>query len=71
MPLLKGKSEIGHNIKEMEESGHPHNQAVAAALRTAGVPKARDMATMPSSGLPQGFRNANFSANDMWKGRRV
>ena len=37
MPLEKGKSEsvIGHNISEMEKSGHPHAQAVAAALSTA------------------------------------
>lgn len=35
MPLLKGKKNIGHNIEEMEASGHPHKQAVAAALHTA------------------------------------
>jgi hypothetical protein len=35
MPLLKGEKNIGHNIKEMEEHGHPHKQAVAAALSTA------------------------------------
>lgn len=37
MPLLRGKSEktIGHNIEEMEESGHPKAQAIAAALNTA------------------------------------
>ena len=39
MPLLPGKKNIGHNIKEMQESGHPRVQAVAAALREAGVPK--------------------------------
>lgn len=41
MPLAKGKSQkvISKNIKEMVESGHPQKQAVAAALRTAGVPK--------------------------------
>lgn len=39
MPLLKGKKNIGRNIAEMEASGHQHEQAVAAALRTAGVPK--------------------------------
>ncbi len=38
MPLLKGKTEIGHNIKEMQKAGHPHDQSVAASLRTAGVP---------------------------------
>lgn len=37
MPLHKGKSKkiIGENIKEMEESGHPKKQAVAAALNEA------------------------------------
>lgn len=37
MPLEKGKSKkvIGKNIKEMESSGHPKKQAVAAALETA------------------------------------
>jgi hypothetical protein len=35
MPLLPGKKEIGHNIEEMQAAGHPHDQAVAAALDTA------------------------------------
>lgn len=37
MPLKKGKSEkvISQNISEMERSGHPHSQAVAAALSNA------------------------------------
>lgn len=37
MPLIKSasKAAIGTNIKEMEAAGHPHNQAVAAALNTA------------------------------------
>lgn len=37
MPLKKGKSKkvIGENIKEMEASGHPKKQAIAAALETA------------------------------------
>lgn len=37
MPLHKGKSKkvIGENIKEMQEAGHPHKQAVAAALSQA------------------------------------
>lgn len=35
MPLAKGTSSktVGKNIKEMEKAGHPHDQAVAAALR--------------------------------------
>jgi hypothetical protein len=38
MPLRKGKSKktISHNIREMEASGHPHDQAVAASLNEAG-----------------------------------
>lgn len=39
MPLLKGKKNIGHNIEEMEASGHKHSQAVAAALHEAGESK--------------------------------
>lgn len=37
MPLERGKSKkvIGHNIKEMEASGHKKSQAVAAALNQA------------------------------------
>lgn len=35
MPLLKGKKNVGRNIEEMERSGHPHDQAVAAALSVA------------------------------------
>lgn len=37
MPLTKGKSRavIGKNIKEMEESGHPRKQAIAASLNEA------------------------------------
>lgn len=34
MPLLKGKENIGKNIKE-EEKTHPHKQAVAIALNVA------------------------------------
>jgi hypothetical protein len=39
MPLKPGKKNIGKNIKEMEKSGHSRKQSIAAALRTAGVPK--------------------------------
>lgn len=39
-PLLPGKAEIGHNIEEMEKAGHPHSQAVAAALHKAYDAKA-------------------------------
>jgi hypothetical protein len=37
MPLSKGKSKkvISENIKEMEASGHPRNQSIAAALSEA------------------------------------
>jgi hypothetical protein len=37
MPLEPGSSKevIGHNIKEMEQHGHPKKQAVAAALHNA------------------------------------
>lgn len=39
MPLKKGRSKavISRNIREMIKSGHPRRQAIAAAMRTAGV----------------------------------
>ena len=40
MPLSKGKSKavVSANIRELRSSGRPQAQAVAIALRTAGVP---------------------------------
>lgn len=35
MPLLKGKENIGHNIKTEEAAGKPRKQAIAIALHTA------------------------------------
>jgi hypothetical protein len=37
-PLEKGSSKetISHNISEMVHSGHPQNQAIAAAMHSAG-----------------------------------
>jgi hypothetical protein len=41
MPLETGKSKeaISNNIKREVEAGKPQKQAVAIALRTAGVPR--------------------------------
>ena len=39
MPLLPGKKNIGKNIKTEEKHGKPSKQALAIALRKAGVPK--------------------------------
>ena len=36
MPLLKGKSHIGDNIKELEATGRPYKQALAISLKEAG-----------------------------------
>lgn len=43
MPLHKGSSQavISRNISEMEHSGHPHDQSVAAALSNARKSKKR------------------------------
>lgn len=35
MPLLKGKKNIGRNIRTEEAAGKPHDQAVAIALSVA------------------------------------
>ncbi len=34
-PLLPGKKNIGHNISEMESSGHSKAQSIAASLNEA------------------------------------
>lgn len=45
MPLKKGKSKavISGNIAEMRRAGHPRDQSIAAAMRSAGKsrPKAK------------------------------
>lgn len=43
MPLLKGKSKevISENIAEMIRAGHPRNQAIAAAMRSAGKSRSK------------------------------
>lgn len=39
MPLLKGKKNVGKNIKELESTGRPKNQSIAIALSVAGKSK--------------------------------
>jgi hypothetical protein len=55
MPLQKGKSQsvISSNISEMVASGHPQDQAVAAAMRSAGKP--RKPKTKPKVKKPKGY----------------
>lgn len=36
MPLLKGRANIGKNIKTEEAAGKPPKQSIAIALRVAG-----------------------------------
>lgn len=48
MPLLKGKKNIGKNIKIEEAHGKPHDQAVAIALDVArrggaNIPKKKNV----------------------------
>lgn len=47
MPLKKGSSRatIASNIRELEQSGRPHNVAVAAALHTADKSGGRSVGT--------------------------
>lgn len=53
MPLKPGsdRATIGSNIREMSQT-HPHNQAVAAALRSAYGPGRDDGGAAPSSDSP-------------------
>jgi hypothetical protein len=49
MPLKKGKSKsvISENIREMMHAGHPRNQAIAAAMRSAGKPRKKKKVSIP------------------------
>lgn len=40
MPLRKGKRAIGRNLRTLRAEGRPPRQALAIALRTAGVERA-------------------------------
>jgi hypothetical protein len=44
MPLQSGSSQetISENISEMIKSGHPKEQAIAASMHKAGIPKPHD-----------------------------
>jgi hypothetical protein len=64
MPLLKGKKNIGHNVKEMENAGHSMAQSVAAALKTAGVPKARDGVVARALHAMQDWAKDAFNESD-------
>ncbi len=39
MPLKPGKKNIGSNVSELLATGRPRKQALAIALKTAGVDK--------------------------------
>jgi hypothetical protein len=77
MPLLRGKENIGSNVKTEEAAGKPKAQAVAIALHEAGVKKSvsRDMqpaaATSANSGIPHVRRAADGTGSVPWTGRTV
>jgi len=54
MPLTHGKSQktISHNIGEMISSGHPQDQAIAAALNTARHSKAEGGINQMTGNMP-------------------
>ena len=54
MPLLKGKKNIGKNIKTEEAAGKPHDVAVAIALNTANVPKKKSAKKKSKRGKSNG-----------------
>lgn len=61
MPLTRGSSPaiISGNIREMQNSGHPHAQAVAAALHTADIARhKRASGGLSSPMMPSPARSA-------------
>jgi len=57
MPLAHGSSQktISHNISEMVHAGHPHDQAVAAALSTARKTRAEGGTYTTTTSGPSAF----------------
>jgi hypothetical protein len=79
MPLIHGNSRevIGRNIHEMMASGHPHDQAVAAALHTAdmahrlgGIIARRDVGGTvdPTQSGIGGVQPSSQTANPIYQG---
>lgn len=71
MPLTPGSSRevIGQNIKEMEASGHPRRQAIAAALSNA-----RKHSEGGTAQAPQGLkkdRNAMANGKCSMPGKKI
>lgn len=48
MPLLKGRKNIGRNIKTEMAHGKKHDQAIAIAMNVAGMSKKKGMHKMPN-----------------------
>lgn len=72
MPLQKSAkpAAISSNIREMQAAGHPHNQAVAAAMRTADVARRTHRAgggSLAAPSVPFFERNeARSLSEDKW-----
>ena len=66
MPLLPGKKNVGRNIKELEDSGHPRKQAVAIALKEAGESKSKHAAEAAAT-APGGANTAVPTLGDKKK----
>lgn len=59
MPLLKGSSRktISKNISKLRREGYPQRQSVAIALRTAGVPRKKNMKKRRKNPVPKMLQN--------------
>ena len=57
MPLRAGRSRkvVSQNISEMVLAGHPHDQAVAASLKAAGIKRKGTTMAMKSKGSEAGM----------------
>lgn len=70
MPLTPGGSRttISNNIREMQDAGHPHDQAVAAALREARQTRAKHAQmgrALPLAGAPAEGANDHVYAGPL------
>lgn len=66
MPLTKGKSEAtkSRNIAEMIGSGHPREQAIAAAMRIAGESRRKKRAAAGAADLDASHPDYSFTRHE-------
>lgn len=59
MPLKEGKKSIGSNVSELLATGRPKKQALAIALKKAGLKKANKLDKVDAPDAPPSFQDVD------------